>query len=472
MEILYEERSIKYEKKYKCPFCGQHYERKALIKHIDSKHNDEMAEGYDAIHTVFDIVNKKDHGNCVICKTITNWNPALARYDRFCSEKCRREYVAIAKKRMVDTYGKESLLDEPEFQKKMIANRSISGTYKFSTGGELSYTGSYEKKALEFLDKVMNYKVADIETPGPVIEYIYNDKKHFWITDIYIPSYQLCIDVKDGGSNPNNRDMKEYREKQTAKEDAIIKQGKYNYLRLTDNNFGQLMAILAELKMQLIDKTEDKVIRINENMFASIGGMLPMDKQQKENDVYICNYMLNNIFNTAVSNDPYFEKANVITSDGILKETSVEKLLASSRIKYNMYKYNTNNTNLFNELHQLAESKEVQDDSLLEIVFGHKMYSNDEWKCYESVKEIPDIYTYLYECRRITRATLLSGLIKDNQVITTVRESNFNDNSKVVIKEDANGYFLENKYTKMRTPSQDSDTFSAIQESIISGGFF
>ena len=471
MEILTESRQIKYIKRYPCPYCGAHYDRSALITHIEEKHPEDIPEGYSPVRVVFNIINKKDHGNCVICHKVTDWNPALARYDRFCSEECRRKYVAIAKQRMVQTYGKEYLLDDPEHQKKMIANRKISGSYKFSTGGELGFTGSYEKKALEFLDKVMEYKVADIETPGPIIEYEYNGKKHFWITDIYIPSYELCIDVKDGGKDPNKRNMKEYREKQIAKEAAIVKQGKYNYLRLTDNNFGQLMGILGELKMQLIDKTTDKIIRINEDMYSTIGGMLPMESSKKENDVYICNYMMNNIFaNIAVSDDPYFEKAYVITADGIGRESCAEKIFGSSRVNYNMYKYNSNNASLFEKLHSLAESKEVQEDSLLEIVFGRKMYSKDEWLAYESVEEVPDCYTFLYETRRITRATLLSGMLGTHEMVAA-KESNFND-PLVVTKIDENGYFLENQKTGMRTPSQETDEFSTIQRSLVSGGFF
>ena len=473
MEILYEAKNSKYVKRYPCPYCKAHYDRQSLITHIERNHDEEIPEGYSATRVVFNYINKKDHGNCVICQKITNWNPKLARYDRFCSEQCRDKYIAIAKQRMIDTYGKESLLNDPEHQKKMIANRKISGTYKFSSGGSLGYTGSYEKKALEFMDKVMEYKVGDIVTPGPVIEYTFKGQKHFWITDIYIPSYELCIDVKDGGKNPNRREMEEYRLKQIAKEEAIIKSGKYNYLRLTDNNFGQLMGILAELKMQLLDKSPERLIRINENMFASIGGMLPMQNQLQKNNVYICNYMMNNIFNSAVSDDPYFETAYVMTYDGVVRESTAANIFGSSKVSYNMYKYENDNVNdIMNKLHELSESKEVQDNSLLEIVFDKEMYSLDEWKCYDSVSEVNDYFTFLYECRRITRSTLLSGLLKENSSIISVKETNFDEDSDIVINEDSNGYFLENKYTKMRTPSQNSDNFSEIQRSIISGGFF
>ena len=468
MEILMEAKS-KYEKKYKCPLCGQHYTRQDMIKHVEKNHEDELPEGYTPIHYVFDIVNKKDHGNCVICHKVTNWNPTLARYDRFCSIECKNKYTKEAKARMVKVYGKEHLLDDPDHQKKMIGNRGISGTYHFTSGGELSYTGSYEKKALEFMDRVLEYKVTDIETPGPVIPYMYKGVKHFWITDIFIPVYELCIDVKDGGEHPNNRDMKEYREKQIAKEKAIAEQGRYNYLRLTDNNFAQLLSMLAELKMQLWDNDPNKIIRINENMFAGIGAMMPMET--RKNDVYICNYIMDNMFaNVCISDDPYFENAFVITADGILKEAPIQKIIGSDRVKYKMYRYNTSNDNLFNELHSLAKNKTVNDKSLLELVFNKDMFSSDEWICYEGVEEINDIYTYLYETRKIVRASILSN--EDKSMVSFTESDIDNNSDTVILKEDMNGYYLKNSITGMRTESRKDTNFSNEERQIVTGGIF
>ena len=56
------------------------------------------------------------------------------------------------------------------------------------------------------------------------------------------------MDIKDGGKNPNNREMPEYRAKQNAKEKAIASSGLYNYIRLTDNQFDQLIEIMLDLK--------------------------------------------------------------------------------------------------------------------------------------------------------------------------------------------------------------------------------
>lgn len=266
------------EKKYKCPYCEVRVPRKKLCFHIQEEHPDMIPQNMTPLQVAFNAVNKKKepYGHCIVCHTgITMWNEDKGRYERICSDKCKKQYVQMCEERLQQRRGvtKQEMLSDPEFQNKMLAGRSISGTYKFTDGGKLGYVGSYEKNFLEFMDKVMHVKSSDIEAPGPTIQYTYQGKEHFWITDCrYIP-YDLVFDIKDGGSNPNTREMKEYREKQVAKEDAITKQGKYNYCRLTDNNFGQLLSIMLELKESLINfehKTIDDnrfmpIVRINES---------------------------------------------------------------------------------------------------------------------------------------------------------------------------------------------------------------
>ena len=251
------------ERKFKCPYCNYKGTRERLVSHVENNHKEMIPEGYTAARVVFNSINHKEVGHCVQCKVNeTKWNEDTWRYERFCSDKCRDAYVKMAKERMVKKYGKTNLLDDEEQQKKMLANRRISGTYKFRDGGERTYCGSYEKKTLEFYDKVLNVPSKDIMTPGPTVIYDYEGKKHKWITDIYYVPFNLVHDIKDGGSNPNKRQMDVYRAKQSAKEEAIVKQKQYNYIRLTDNNFSQLLLILAELKEQMIDDSDNKAERI------------------------------------------------------------------------------------------------------------------------------------------------------------------------------------------------------------------
>lgn len=263
----------KYVKKYKCPYCDKRYERTKLITHIERNHEDMIPKDYTATRVVFNLINKKTVGHCTICGKETKWNEDKARYERLCgSPACKKKYMDETAKRLYLKHGKtkEDFLNDPEFQERMLANRSISGKYKFQDGGVLPYVGSYEKTFLEFMDQFFSIKSDDLIAPGPVIEYEYNGKAHKWITDFYYEPYNLVFDIKDGGDNPNTRDMKEYRKKQVAKEKAIAKTGEYNYIRLTDNKMDQMIELMMELKESLqetpFDNSRRKVIiRINES---------------------------------------------------------------------------------------------------------------------------------------------------------------------------------------------------------------
>jgi hypothetical protein len=140
-------------------------------------------------------------------------------YDAYCSDACKAEAREQYKKNMLRVRGTYNLLVDTDWQeKKMLANRGISGKYKWSDGTYKTFVGSYEKKFLEFCDGVLHIKSDDLITPGPTIEYEYNGQKHTWITDaIYLP-YNLVFDIKDGGDNKNKREMPEYRAKQVNKE--------------------------------------------------------------------------------------------------------------------------------------------------------------------------------------------------------------------------------------------------------------
>lgn len=257
-------------KRYKCPYCELRDERKKLITHIDKKHEEMLPEGYDGARIVYDMINHTNgHGTCRICKKDTQWNSSSQRYDILCGNpKCKEAMREEYKKNMLRVKGTYNILNDPEQQQKMLANRKISGKYKYSDGTVFTYTGSYEKKLLEFEDAVMNIPSKDIMMPGPTIEYMYKGEKHFYIADqLYIP-YNLIIEIKDGGDNKNGKmttGMIASREKTIEKEKVITDKGEYNYLRLTNNDFVQLIEIFMELKENYMSGNDSKVIRIHES---------------------------------------------------------------------------------------------------------------------------------------------------------------------------------------------------------------
>lgn len=302
----------KYEKKFKCCYCEGRYTRNDLPNHIQKKHEDLIPEGYTALRVAFNTINKKTEGHCIICQGETAWNEIKGRYERLCGMKsCKDEYIRTARERVKNIYGTDCILKDPryaaELQKKMLASRKISGNYRFQDGGVVGYTGTYEKKCLEFLDKIMHVESTDILSPGPIINYRHSDGQiHMYISDfLYIP-YNLIIEVKDGGKNPNNRPMDEYREKQLEKEKAVREDGKYNYLRLTDNDFGQLMEIMAILKISLMDDPDQRIIKVNEMTDAVTAAIAPspLPYECDKDNFYIIQHLQNNVYNYSITKDP------------------------------------------------------------------------------------------------------------------------------------------------------------------------
>ena len=337
-------------RKYKCIFCNKSFERAKLASHIDKYHNDMLCDekGFTANRIVFDICNKKDpvgagYGVCRICKQPTEWDEETVRYKAYCSEKCKEQARKNYEKNMLRVYGKTTLLDDMEWQEnKMLANRGISGKYRWSDGTYKTYVGSYERKFLEFCDNVLNIKSEDLLTPGPTIYYEYEGKEHTWITDaIYLP-YNLVFDIKDGGNNKNNREMPEYRAKQLMKEKFITDQGEYNYIRLTNNEFVQLLTMFAELKESYSNEDEPKTIsRVHEHMsVGAVGGMPNIPSDNMTPSIFITNFMNKDTFESgfALSNDITSEF--MITRDkktGKLKRKKSSELLANTECK--TYKY-------------------------------------------------------------------------------------------------------------------------------------
>lgn len=312
---------------YKCPFCDERYNRQDLVNHIDENHQYEIPKDFTAFRYTFNYVNNKPlsyHGKCTECGGSTPWDEEKGRYNRQCGKKaCHDSFVKKFEENMVKTRGTTRMSATAEGQIEMLKNRKISGEYKFKNGKVKTYTGSYEKKALEFMDQVMNIDPDDLMCPGPVLEYSMNGKTYIYITDFYYQPYNLIIEVKDGGNNPNKRNMPEYRQKQIAKEQFIIKHTNYNYLRLTDNNLRQLINVFMDLKLQMVENTGERVIHINESsnpiheyMNALMSGKVV---GLRDSEAYVVNYMSNNVFSKIGVTDAKMDTIFGVENDKLVK---------------------------------------------------------------------------------------------------------------------------------------------------------
>ena len=243
---------------YKCPFCEAKYSttstnksvkynaKKSLYVHMEETHKDEL-RGLPAAQVYFNHKYNKTGGQCVIDKKETAWNNDSERYERFCSEECKKKYREEFKRRM-KAAGKEDQMNDPEHQKKMLANRRISGIYVWSKDPsyKFQYTGKLELAWLEFLDKIYGWEnPKDIFMPAPQI-FHYKDedgKERFYIPDCYLASIDLIVEIKgsnyDETGDPNSN-KHEWRRREAKKEkikDEILLKSKHNYVKIVDNNF-------------------------------------------------------------------------------------------------------------------------------------------------------------------------------------------------------------------------------------------
>ena len=401
--------SSKNGKTYKCPFCEKRYTRDKLVNHIDAKHEESVPEGFSTFRFVFHYVNKRPltyHGICTECKGPTDWDEERGRYKRQCNKKaCHDSYVKKFEENMIRTKGTKRISSTKEGQIKMLQNRKISGTYTFSNGVKRGYTGSYEKKALEFMDLVLHIDPNDLMSPGPILEYTYKGQTHFYITDFYYQPYNLVIEVKDGGSNPNNRDMPEYRAKQIEKEKFIVKHTNYNYLRLTDNDFKQLMIAFAQLKFQMNENTGERVININESSVEEMMSAVsfgPVIGMEGDKNVYIRNYMSNNTFSGEDPNEEYKrhkkKKQKIAVSEHYTFDTFYT--VENGTLQYKQKDIMSDdewrdevvcitNPHSVTDLIKKSVGKEVSESFLYDTIFGKKLYCADQIYTEENTIIIP-----------------------------------------------------------------------------------
>jgi hypothetical protein len=397
-------------KKYKCPYCDLKKERKDLIRHIEMKHEDMIPEGFTPMRVAFNAINYPNNmdynGRCTECGGPTKWDEEKGRYDRQCGKKaCHDSFVKNFEANMMKKRGVTRITQTVEGQEKMLANRGISSRYRFSDGTVMVYTGSYEGKTLEFMDKVLNCKAVDIATPGPTMQYEYGGQLHWYISDIYYIPYNLIIEVKDGGDKPNNRSMPEYRAKQIAKEEHIIKNTDFNYLRLTNNDFSQLLVTMSDLKLQLVEQSGERVININENMFAGIQGMMPM--AASSNDVYVINRSGNNVFSDdedfAISDSPLFNSIFYRDREGKLRKGDRGVLKDST---YDLYKVKDGKARFESAIKGHLDEF-VEEGFIYEAVFGKKLYTPDQIKFEPMAEATLDMYAFYNELTNMTKQYII-----------------------------------------------------------------
>ena len=261
--------AISKPKVYKCCDCRMKYQSvNVLYKHILNEHRDNIPDGIPVEQYYFNRKRKISHGPlCVICKKhFTEWNPKTCKYHRFCSDECKKKAGELFHKNYRAKFGKDYTINTPEQQQKLQNGRRIAGVYKFTTGGEIKYGSSYESHFLDYFDRVLGFKFKDIERCQLIFYYNWvnpdteKEETHFYMPDYYMPEFNLIIEIKDGGSNPNMHPkiLKIDKSKEACKDAAVINSKAHNYIKICDKDYVEFNRVLELLRDRTFDDKDDE----------------------------------------------------------------------------------------------------------------------------------------------------------------------------------------------------------------------
>lgn len=264
-------------KRITCKFCGEYMKSyDSYVSHIESSHSESIPQDMTTWRFVYYLKTGKTHGSCIICKKDTEWNEKTHKYHRFCNNpKCKEKYVETFRNRMIGKYGKVNLLNDPEQQKKMLANRKISGVYTWRDHvHETPYTGTYELSFLKFLDETLEFNPEDVIGPSPhTYYYIYEGKKHFYIPDFFIPSLNLEIEIKEGTNNhPKIQAVDKVKERL---KDEVMKSNSnsFNYIKIIEKNNFRFIEFLDEAKKRFLNGDKRPIVMcesVEDNLFDEL----------------------------------------------------------------------------------------------------------------------------------------------------------------------------------------------------------
>lgn len=250
---------------FKCKICGKTFvDLAGLYTHIEKYHESMIPENMLVPQYYYYMKTGKTNGNCVVCKQPTTWNKNTSKYNRFCGNPaCKEKYVAEFRKRMISKYGKVHLLNDPNKQREMLANRKISGQYRWDDGTLTPYTGSLEHDWLKLLDNFFDWDPVDISMPSPhTYTYMHEGVERFYIPDAFIHSLDLEVEIKDGGDNPNmhHKIQSVDKVKEKLKDEVLTSQKAFHYIKITNKNYTNFFNFLKKAKEEFVKYEDEKKI--------------------------------------------------------------------------------------------------------------------------------------------------------------------------------------------------------------------
>lgn len=281
-----------------CPYCKRYFNVKSkTIEHIEKAHSNELASSkMDSCQALYYGTHGTLEGVCMCgCGQKTAWNYATGKPSKVTSDpECRARLRTLALNNHKRVYGVETLTNDMEHQKKMLANRHTSGNYRFTDGGEVQYASQEELAFLKFCDTVMDFKSSMIQDVPRVFPYY--DKKagkqRMYIPDYYLPDYNLIVEIKDGGkhTNTNPKFIEETKYKVAYKDEAMKAQNEFNFIKVVDRNYGSFVEALYTI-VHDEDKTASaknkKLVIITESASIDYDELFDANVPEEFNDIYL-----------------------------------------------------------------------------------------------------------------------------------------------------------------------------------------
>ena len=257
-------------KTFRCPACKKVYNSlKTWSNHIETAHRELIPEGWTAGRYFYMLQTKKSHGSCIMCHSDTDWNEATMKYNRFCNNPaCKEAYREQFKNRMINRYGKVSLLSDPEQQRKMLMAKKTSGHYDFEDG-KVPYASSYEEHFLMMLDHLFRISANDIMGPSPHTYYYdytnpedkENEGRKFYIPEFLRPSLELEMEIKQNTST-HPKILRVDKVKEKEKDEMMKSVPGIHYIKIVDKNYEEFFRFLVEYRESIPDKTDEE-LKIN-----------------------------------------------------------------------------------------------------------------------------------------------------------------------------------------------------------------
>jgi hypothetical protein len=248
------------KRKFRDPLSGRRFaSEKSCIEALERDHGPQLsAFRVTARQLCFNSRNRlalgTRNGKSVLSGRPTEWNEKAGRYERFADDAERQQYRKMFLERMRSTYGKDHLLDDPDRQRMMLANRSISGKYRFADGSEKTYTGQEELALLRFLNEALEWPGADVHCPAPQ-NFPYEDgdgARHWYIPDAYIETLNLVVEVKgEMHDGYRSRDIAVERTK-----DEILGTSGFAYVKVESQDYADLLDAMASASAKLETSTD------------------------------------------------------------------------------------------------------------------------------------------------------------------------------------------------------------------------